>query len=140
MNGESTTHYKATIDLSTPRTSSARDAQAMVQHLIDQGGPASIPVDVWIGDDGLVRKLTIDETPRASAGQTAASTWRSTLSDYGTAVNVTAPPSGDTLDLTRSPRRPHSRCGAAPPASAARPSGTARSAPRVARDPAATLA
>ena len=42
----------------SPRPPAARRhrAQALVQSLIAQGAPSSIPVDVWIGDDGLVRK------------------------------------------------------------------------------------
>jgi hypothetical protein len=99
VNGDSTTHYKATIDLSTAAGKVGADAQAMVQHLIDQGAPSTIPVDVWIGDDGLVRRLTLDESV-AKAGQAGAVHLTLNLSDYGTAVNVSAPPSGDTLDLT----------------------------------------
>ena len=63
VNGDSTTHYKATIDLAEGgRRSSASAAQQLVQRLIAQGAPASVPVDVWIGDDGLVRKMTMDES------------------------------------------------------------------------------
>jgi hypothetical protein len=99
VNGESTTHYKATIDLATAAGKLGPDAQAKVQGLIDQGAPSSIPVDVWIGDDGLVRKLTLDETVTHD-GQAGGVHLTLNFSDYGTAVNVAAPPSGDTLDLT----------------------------------------
>jgi hypothetical protein len=99
VNGESTTHYKATIDLATASSKLGPDAQAKVQELIDQGAPSSIPVDVWIGDDGLVRKLTLDETVTHD-GQTGGVHLTLNFSDYGTDVNVTAPSSGDTLDLT----------------------------------------
>jgi hypothetical protein len=56
-------------------------------------------VDVWIGDDGLVRKLTLDESLSAQ-GHSADVKLDLELSDYGTAVNVTAPPADQTLDLT----------------------------------------
>ena len=118
VDGVSTTHYKATIDLAKAAGTVGGPAQDAVQHLIDQGGPSSIPVDVWIGDDGLVRKLTVDETV-SNGGQTGTAHLTLDLSDYGTAVNVTAPPSA-----TRSTRPAWSRwqrrtCRRAPPLSAA---------------------
>ena len=57
-----TTHYKATVDLTKAAGQLGEPAKSAVQHVIDQGGPSSIPADVWIGDDGLVRKATVDET------------------------------------------------------------------------------
>jgi hypothetical protein len=97
--GAKTTRYKATIDLSKAAGLVGGPAQQAVQHLIDNGGPSTIPVDVWIGDDGYVHKLTVDETVGAN-GETATVHLDLALSDYGPAANVTAPPSADTLDAT----------------------------------------
>ena len=99
VNGDSTTHYEATIDLAKAAGRLGDRAQQLVQNLIAQGAPSSIPVDVWIGDDGLVRKLTLDESLSAQ-GHSADVKLDLELSDYGTAVNVTAPPADQTLDLT----------------------------------------
>jgi hypothetical protein len=99
VNGDSTTHYTATIDLAKAAGVVGDRAQQLVQSLIAQGAPSSIPVDVWVGDDGLVRKLTMDESLSAQ-GQPAEVTLDLELSDYGTEVNVTAPPADETLDLT----------------------------------------
>jgi hypothetical protein len=99
VDGVSTTHYKATVDLAKAAGQVGEPASSAVQHLIDEGGPSSIPADVWIGDDGLVRKATVDETV-SGGGESATVHVTLGLSDYGTAVNVTAPPSGDTLDAT----------------------------------------
>jgi hypothetical protein len=99
VDGAQTTHYKATIDLAKAAGTVGGPAQQAVQSLIDQGGPSTIPAEVWIGDDGLVRKLTVDETV-GSGNDTASVHLNLGLSDYGTAVNVTAPPSDDTLDAT----------------------------------------
>src|SRR5262249_51572722 len=57
-----TTHYKATIDVSKAADMVGGPAKDAVEQLITQGGPSSVPVDVWIGDDGLVRKVTVDQT------------------------------------------------------------------------------
>jgi len=99
VDGAETTHYKATVDLAKAAGLVGAPAEQAVQHLIDNCGPSTIPVDVWIGDDGYVRKLTVDETVTAN-GESATVHLNLGLSDYGTAVNVTAPPAGDTLDAT----------------------------------------
>jgi hypothetical protein len=100
VDGVQTTHYKATVDLAKAADQVGEPARTMVQNLIDRGGPSSIPVDVWIGDDGLVRKATVDETVSNAGGDSATVHLTLGLSDYGTAANVTAPPSSDTLDVT----------------------------------------
>ncbi len=94
-----TTHYTATIDLTKAAGTVGGPAKAAVQRLIDQGGPSSVPVDVWIGDDGLVRKVDVDQTV-SNGGQSASAHTTLTLSNYGTAANVTAPASDQTLDVT----------------------------------------
>jgi hypothetical protein len=99
VNGDSTTHYRATIDLAKAAGQLDDRAQQLVQSLIAQGAPASIPVDVWVGDDGLVRKLTLDES-LAAQGQSAEVKLDLEISDYGTDVNVSAPPADQTFDLT----------------------------------------
>ncbi len=99
VNGDSTTHYRVTIDLAKTAGQLGDRAQQLVQSLIAQGAPSSIPVDVWVGDDGLVRKLTLDES-LAAQGHSAEVKLDLELSDYGTAVNVTAPAADQTFDLT----------------------------------------
>jgi hypothetical protein len=94
-----TTHYKATIDLATAAGKVGDQASQLVQHLIANGGPSTVPVDVWIGDDGLVRQVTFDGT--GSNGSDSGTLHLTLdLSDYGSAVNVAAPASGDTFDAT----------------------------------------
>jgi hypothetical protein len=99
VNGESTTHYRATIDLAKAADQLGPDAQAMLKRLSAAGAPTTFPVDVWIGDDGLVRRVVLDESFSAN-GQSGGAKVTLDLSDYGTPVDVTAPPSADTLDLT----------------------------------------
>jgi hypothetical protein len=91
----STTHYRATIDLSKAAANLGSDGQALVSRLLAHGAPSSIPVDVWVGADGLVHKLTFNQTDgNDSVGLTL------DISDYGTPVTVTAPAASDTLDAT----------------------------------------
>ena len=95
VDGVSTTHYRATIDLAKAAANFGSTGQEALSHLLAHGAPSSIPVDVWIGDDGLVHKLTIDQS--ADGGHVGLTL---EISDYGTPVTVTAPPAGDTLDAT----------------------------------------
>ncbi len=95
VGGASTTHYRATIDLTKAAANLGTDEQGLLNHLIANGAPTSIPVDVWIGDDGLVHKLTLN----ASGGSDSVALTLE-ISDYSTPVTVTAPPAADTLDAT----------------------------------------
>ena len=95
VDGVPTTHYRATIDLAKAAANFGSAGQEALSHALAQGAPSSIPVDVWIGDDGYVHKLTLDQSlDGAHVGVTL------DISDYGTPVTVTAPAAGDTLDAT----------------------------------------
>jgi hypothetical protein len=99
LDGTSTTHYKATVDLVKAAEDLGGASQQAVQRLIDQGAPAKLPVDVWVGDDGLVRQLTMSYavTKNGEAFDLSASF---KLSDYGTDVTVSAPSGDQVFDLT----------------------------------------
>ncbi len=95
VDGVSTTHYRATIDLTKAAANLGSTGQKAMDQFLAHGGTSTVPVDVWIGDDGYVHKLTIDE----STGQGHVSVTLD-LSNYGTPVTVTAPAASDTLDAT----------------------------------------
>jgi len=99
IDGVSTTHYHGTIDLAKAAAKAGRGAQAALGALIAQGAPGEVPVDVWIGDDGLVRQFKL------SYGMTAGGTPLSLaltfgIGDYGTDVSVTPPPADQVFDVT----------------------------------------
>jgi LppX_LprAFG lipoprotein len=89
LNGEQATHYHAMVDVSriSARLSSATQVK-------------TIPVDVWIGGDGLVRRIT-ESVTAAAAGQTAATSMTTDFSNYGEQVNVQVPSADETLDMTK---------------------------------------
>jgi hypothetical protein len=98
VNGESTTEYTGSIDLA--KAAKLRGLpQSFVQKVEDATGSSTVPVTVWIGADGLVRQLR-ETTDTTTAGQSLTTTITIDISDYGTDVSVSAPPSGDVLDLT----------------------------------------
>jgi hypothetical protein len=94
IDGVSTTHYKATVDLAQASKLKGLSESA-VKRLTDLGAPAKLPFDVWIGDDGLLRQV---KTAYSLASGELAMTMK--LSDYGTDVSVTAPPADQVFDAT----------------------------------------
>ena len=100
VDGTSTTHYKATIQLDQLAGKLGGSVgQVAYDELVSKGAPSTIPVDVWIGDDGLVRRVTIDDSLTVS-GQTASVKVQLDVSDYGAVANVTAPPSDQVFDVS----------------------------------------
>jgi LppX_LprAFG lipoprotein len=98
VDGVATTEYQATIDLAKAAQLGGLP-QAQIQKLTASGAPTTLPVDVWIGPDGLVRKLDLTEST-TSAGLPASVDVTVDLSDYGTPVTVTAPPADQVFDAS----------------------------------------
>lgn len=88
--GASTTHYRVLVD-------AAELARVAGIPFVPAGQPATqtVPVDVWIGKDGLVHRVAL-----ALGHGTGGATFSATIGDYGTNVSVSAPPSSDVLNAT----------------------------------------
>src|SRR5438067_2308558 len=98
IDGVRTTHYRAKVDLNkalakaTPRE--RRAIKRLLRSAKQQGFDAApTRVDVWVGDDGLVRRLT---ERLGGAG-----TVTMTFSDYGAPVQIDVPPADETIDLAQ---------------------------------------
>ena len=97
--GASTTHYRVLVDLAElakaagiPQTTAGRLGK----------GPAAttkVPVNVWIGTDGLVHRVQAAYTLHHN-GSSAHAAFTLTLSDYGTSVSISPPASSDVFDVT----------------------------------------
>jgi hypothetical protein len=73
----------------------------MLDQLVRQTGLATIPVDVWVGSDGLVRKLVLTMSmTQPGTAQSADATMAFELFDYGKPVVITLPLPEDTADVT----------------------------------------
>ncbi|WP_331449646.1 hypothetical protein [Streptomyces prasinus] len=97
-----TTHYRVAVDVAE-----LPDGAALRQQL----GP-TLPMDVWLDDDGRIRRQQIDMTLKAPAQSGAPDRSSSSprtakvrtvmeFSDFGTDVKAEAPPSRQVTDLTR---------------------------------------
>jgi len=81
VGGTKTTHYEATIT----------DSKLL--------GP-SIPIDVWVGADGYVRKLRVTASS-SSSKQRLKTAVTMNLSNYGKTVHVSTPPASATVDASK---------------------------------------
>jgi hypothetical protein len=88
IDGVATTHYRATIDLSKVPNG---------KKLVELTGIATEPVDVWVGSDGLVRRVVTSYSGPASGSV------RMTMdfSNYGVPVDVQVPDDSVTFDATK---------------------------------------
>lgn len=114
VDGVVATHYVATVDLlkvlnhfaalapgadpaqTTPALSSARDQ-------LEKLGLLTIPADIWVDGDGYLKQLhmAVDvKDPSSSDGATTSIELTLTLSDYGSQLSITAPPSSQVTDIT----------------------------------------
>lgn len=104
IDGVETTHYSATIDLD--RTPAAQDpaTRPAVDRLRALLGSAALPVEVWVDDDGRIRRATQTIAPNPSPGATpdpssTGSTTTVTFRAYGVPADISAPPPDQVTDL-----------------------------------------
>lgn len=100
VDGVATTHYKARIDLRrVPEAAPAgerADVERTIDRLVELSGMTTIPTEVWVDEDDLIRRqrMTMKQTkPVAST-----STVDARFSDYGKRVEI-EPPEGEVKDL-----------------------------------------
>lgn len=110
VRGTSTTHYKATIDLEKALAETPEDGREALQQQVQTLGTTTLPVDVWIDDEGLLRRqeVTMDlsnaDTGGAPAGATPTSMFmRMEMFDFGAEVNVEPPPANQVTDIADMP-------------------------------------
>lgn len=114
VRGVPTTHYSGSVDLAKaadrlPSADRGKLRQAMSK-LISQTGSRSLPVEVWIDDRHLVRRMTMRMPLAASAG-TGGVTIAIELFGFGPTPTVKAPPAGDVFDGTGAALRGLSAAG-----------------------------
>lgn len=104
IDGVKTTHYRGEVDLRRyPKLVPARDrkrAEASVKRLIElSGGQAVTPVEVWIGRDRLVRRVSTSLT-QTTGGQKLEIDQTIDYRDFGTRIRIEKPPADEVADVT----------------------------------------
>jgi hypothetical protein len=102
IDGVATTHYRSAVDPREAALSQFRgDARKQLEQALQTTHVASIPVDAWVGDDGLVRRLRLelpsDVTGRSTGGTI---TFTEELSGYGDDVDVELPDESEVFDFS----------------------------------------
>ncbi|HEV2776150.1 MAG TPA: hypothetical protein VGV90_11215 [Solirubrobacteraceae bacterium] len=103
VRGVDTMHYRAVIDLRRyPALAPAADraaARDAIERLIEATATSTIPVDVWIGEDDLVRRVT-QKLSLKGAGGPSTIEQRFELYDFGTKVDIKIPPPSQVTAMT----------------------------------------
>jgi hypothetical protein len=97
INGTPTTHYHATIDLDKV-ADRAGSAAAGVRRLEQVTGSKTLPTDIWIDDQGRVRRQALDYSIKQPAPMRIQFTID--FERFGVPVDVHTPDASDIVDLT----------------------------------------
>lgn len=96
-----TTHYAGSYDLQAAAANLQGPAKALVEQLGELTGQTSLPFEAWLDDQQRVRKLVQTvEIPASeqTGGKPVTTTSTIELFDFGTPVEVSAPPADQVKD------------------------------------------
>jgi hypothetical protein len=113
VRGEPAAHLRARIDLATAREQAPEDHWAMIDDLAGDGDARveQVPVDVWVGEDGLLRRFAVEierdvtvstdspggpPLPSDAAGTVTSLAYEAF--DYGEPVEIEIPSGDDVID------------------------------------------
>ena len=102
VEGVSTSHYTATVDLRRVAALETDDAvRQSLERAIELSGTATYPVDVWIDSDGYLRRVrtTMVVAPPDAPGTTVTTSVTEELSAFGAPANVLVPSADEVADL-----------------------------------------
>jgi hypothetical protein len=103
VDGVTTIHYKARVDIRRyPDLAPAHrraDARRSVRRLMElTGGRSTLPMDVWVDETKLVRRIAIDTDTRLPGGRSLQATFDLRFSGFGSDVDIALPDEGETID------------------------------------------
>lgn len=108
VRGESTTHYRAVIDVAKVATllQDALGAQAgatpldfskLVEQLKGESGLSEIPLELWLGSDSLPRRIAV-ELQMGGQGDEGSLSLAMDMFDWGQPIDVDVPDASETVD------------------------------------------
>lgn len=96
VRGVATTHYTGVVDLLSLGTRYP-EMKPSIDQLVDQSGVSRVPVEVWIDDDGFVRRMK--QTLGGNSGLQMNMTMTTDLYDFGADVSIKEPSADDVVDF-----------------------------------------
>jgi hypothetical protein len=110
IRGVETTRYTAKLDLRKSIEASAKELELTAEQrallrqaaeqLVDQVETDTLPVEVYVDADGLLRRLALDLSMNVE-GQALSMKQTTDFYDFGVDVDVEAPPASQVFDLTK---------------------------------------
>jgi hypothetical protein len=97
VRGVPTTHYTGVVDLRSLGAENP-ELKAQLDQLVERSGISRVPVEVWIDDNGFVRRMK-QTLEGQSSGLQMNMTMTTDLYDFGTDVSVEAPPADEVVDF-----------------------------------------
>lgn len=91
LNGQSTTHYKITVDIDKMIANQTDPTMKQLLGMAEQQGLKNYPVEVWLDSHGLPVQTTID-MPALSGAPGSGGVSTITYTDWGAPVTIAAPP------------------------------------------------
>jgi hypothetical protein len=91
LNGQSTTHYKITVDIDKMIANQTDPTMKQLLGAAEQQGLKNYPVEVWLDGHGLPVQTTIN-MPSLSGAPGSGGVSTVTYSNWGAPVTITAPP------------------------------------------------
>jgi len=107
VRGVDTTHYQGTLDLASALAEVSADERAKAESQLGKVGidpsTATVPVDVWIGHDDLVRRVQVGvsdlQATTPSTDGDLGGTMTMEFFDFGQPVDITVPPADQVLEV-----------------------------------------
>ncbi len=106
VRGTPTTHYKASIEVDKALEEVPQDSRESMQRIFEQAGAKTIPTEVWLDQEGLLRRQKITMDFSNAKGAAAAGGQAPTgmvidlqLYDFGTDIDVEPPPADQVTDF-----------------------------------------
>jgi hypothetical protein len=106
IDGTETTHYRGTLDLEKAAEQAPPEARESVRAAVDQVkeqlGSTTVPIEVWVGSDDLIRRMAFEYPLPAEAGgsDTSQMVLQMDLFDYGATIEIEPPPADQVTDVS----------------------------------------
>jgi hypothetical protein len=103
VRGVDTTRYATTVDLRRALDDASPAERERLRAQLDVFGSDEMPVEVWVDDDGLARRLDMHLDGLLPAQSDGSAVMTMEFYDYGEPVDISTPPAGETVPLDEIP-------------------------------------
>jgi hypothetical protein len=99
IDGMETTHYRGTVDLEKAVAEVQAGAREEVRQAIEEFGRTTLPFDVWLDDEGRLRRMTYSITSAPGAPQSFSMVITMDITAYDAELDFETPSRDDAVEL-----------------------------------------